>query len=111
MPCVALLKSVIKVQLLKWLLFVETNGTIALFTDQCMPRFFSSQYKHFQIIPVTMDSASPLHLLSIVITDIPRYMTSDVVVSDGHCKYCQANIKLGACIQDKVNIQVNIQVG
>ena len=52
------------------------------------PDFVACSTNLCRLSPVTTDSASPFHLVSIANTDSLWYMTSEVVVWHSHCEYC-----------------------
>ena len=92
-PSIALVETVQLSEQLLFVLNVDIHKTTSLVHRPLHAQVSRSQYKLMQI---TTDNASPLHLVSVAITDILWYMTSDVVT-----------IVKPTCTQDKLNIQVN----
>ena len=90
-PSIALVEAFQLSEQLLFILNVDIHKTTSLVHRPLRAQVSRSQCKLTQI---TTDNASPLHLVSVAITDIQWYMTSNVAVWESH-EYCQANIELG----------------
>ena len=82
-PSIALVEEVQLSEQLLFVLNVDIHKTTSLVHRPLHAQVSHSQCKLMQI---TTDNASPLHLVSIAITDILWYMTSDVAVWQSRCE-------------------------
>ena len=97
-PSITLVEAVQLSEQLLVVLNVDIYKTISLVHRPMHAQVSRLQCKLMQI---TTDNASPLHLVSVAITDILWYMASDVAVWQSH-DYCQANIELGGMYSKQI---------